>query len=256
MNKGKDKLKKKLAFSRGCGEEEQLHDPSCRGNRGDAGALPLGMGTAAASFISHDGPLLAPLTLYSPPMPRRARTPPLPHFFGAFSFPPRRGRPRPPLPASRSLLAEAPLGGPARLGPAPRPRPRAVPAPPPPPPLPGPAGGRRATREPGRARSSRAAAAPSPPSRPPASASSGLLRSGSPTAGSRSGLGKVGRDRPPISSEGAGMLLSKINSLAHLRTGTGGELHSAKLQPGKRTGPVLPGPVRCRGWTVGPRAER
>uniref|UniRef100_A0A663FEP6 Serine/threonine-protein kinase n=1 Tax=Aquila chrysaetos chrysaetos TaxID=223781 RepID=A0A663FEP6_AQUCH len=30
------------------------------------------------------------------------------------------------------------------------------------------------------------------------------------------------------------MLLSKINSLAHLRSGTGGELHAAKLQPGER----------------------
>ncbi|XP_076214245.1 serine/threonine-protein kinase pim-1 isoform X3 [Aptenodytes patagonicus] len=30
------------------------------------------------------------------------------------------------------------------------------------------------------------------------------------------------------------MLLSKINSLAHLRSGTGGELHTAKLQPGER----------------------
>ncbi|NWQ94427.1 PIM1 kinase, partial [Burhinus bistriatus] len=35
-----------------------------------------------------------------------------------------------------------------------------------------------------------------------------------------------------------GMLLSKINSLAHLRTGTGGELHSAKLQPGKEKEPL------------------
>ncbi|XP_074706605.1 serine/threonine-protein kinase pim-1 [Strix aluco] len=34
------------------------------------------------------------------------------------------------------------------------------------------------------------------------------------------------------------MLLSKINSLAHLRSGTGGELHAAKLQPGKEKGPL------------------
>ncbi|NWH22025.1 PIM1 kinase, partial [Grus americana] len=35
-----------------------------------------------------------------------------------------------------------------------------------------------------------------------------------------------------------GMLLSKINSLAHLRSGTGGELHTAKLQPGKEKEPL------------------
>ncbi|KAM6399114.1 serine/threonine-protein kinase pim-1 [Rhynochetos jubatus] len=34
------------------------------------------------------------------------------------------------------------------------------------------------------------------------------------------------------------MLLSQINSLAHLRTGTGGELHSANLQPGKEKEPL------------------
>uniref|UniRef100_A0A663FEQ2 Serine/threonine-protein kinase pim-1 n=1 Tax=Aquila chrysaetos chrysaetos TaxID=223781 RepID=A0A663FEQ2_AQUCH len=34
------------------------------------------------------------------------------------------------------------------------------------------------------------------------------------------------------------MLLSKINSLAHLRSGTGGELHAAKLQPGKEKEPL------------------
>ncbi|XP_074781496.1 serine/threonine-protein kinase pim-1 [Athene noctua] len=34
------------------------------------------------------------------------------------------------------------------------------------------------------------------------------------------------------------MLLSKINSLAHLRSGTGGERHAAKLQPGKEKGPL------------------
>lgn len=37
----------------------------------------------------------------------------------------------------------------------------------------------------------------------------------------------------PKSGEGAGMLLS---SLAHLRSGTGGELHNPKLQPGERDG--------------------
>ncbi|NXT32321.1 PIM1 kinase, partial [Pelecanoides urinatrix] len=42
----------------------------------------------------------------------------------------------------------------------------------------------------------------------------------------------------PKSGEGAGMLLSKINSLAHLRSGTGGELHTAKLQPGKEKEPL------------------
>ncbi|NXL54005.1 PIM1 kinase, partial [Podilymbus podiceps] len=35
-----------------------------------------------------------------------------------------------------------------------------------------------------------------------------------------------------------GMLLSKINSLAHLRSGTGGELHTGKLQPGKEKEPL------------------
>ncbi|NXF37783.1 PIM1 kinase, partial [Nyctibius bracteatus] len=35
-----------------------------------------------------------------------------------------------------------------------------------------------------------------------------------------------------------GMLLSKINPLAHLRSGTGGELHTAKLQPGKEKEPL------------------
>ncbi|NXD65609.1 PIM1 kinase, partial [Eolophus roseicapillus] len=35
-----------------------------------------------------------------------------------------------------------------------------------------------------------------------------------------------------------GMLLSKINSLAHLRSGTGGELHAAKLQAGKEKEPL------------------
>ncbi|NXT29578.1 PIM1 kinase, partial [Syrrhaptes paradoxus] len=35
-----------------------------------------------------------------------------------------------------------------------------------------------------------------------------------------------------------GMLLSQINPLAHLRSGTGGELHSAKLQPGKEWEPL------------------
>ncbi|KAM7082688.1 serine/threonine-protein kinase pim-1 [Ciconia boyciana] len=34
------------------------------------------------------------------------------------------------------------------------------------------------------------------------------------------------------------MLLSKINSLTHLRSGTGGELHTAKLQPGKEKEPL------------------
>ncbi|KAM6295287.1 serine/threonine-protein kinase pim-1 [Aegotheles albertisi] len=34
------------------------------------------------------------------------------------------------------------------------------------------------------------------------------------------------------------MLLSKISSLAHLRSGTGGELHTAKLQPGKEKEPL------------------
>ncbi|XP_041869256.1 serine/threonine-protein kinase pim-1, partial [Corvus kubaryi] len=34
------------------------------------------------------------------------------------------------------------------------------------------------------------------------------------------------------------MLLSKITSLAHLRSGTGGELHPAKLQPGKEKEPL------------------
>ncbi|XP_037266539.1 serine/threonine-protein kinase pim-1 [Falco biarmicus] len=34
------------------------------------------------------------------------------------------------------------------------------------------------------------------------------------------------------------MLLSKINSLAHLRSGPGGELHAAKLQPGKEKEPL------------------
>ncbi|KAF4800536.1 hypothetical protein TURU_043305 [Turdus rufiventris] len=34
------------------------------------------------------------------------------------------------------------------------------------------------------------------------------------------------------------MLLSKITSLAHLRSGTAGELHSAKLQPGKEKEPL------------------
>ncbi|XP_050767301.1 serine/threonine-protein kinase pim-1 isoform X2 [Gymnogyps californianus] len=34
------------------------------------------------------------------------------------------------------------------------------------------------------------------------------------------------------------MLLSKINSLSHLRSGTGGELHTAKLQPGKEREPL------------------
>ncbi|NWX45142.1 PIM1 kinase, partial [Steatornis caripensis] len=35
-----------------------------------------------------------------------------------------------------------------------------------------------------------------------------------------------------------GMLLSKINSLTHLRSGTGGELHAAKLQSGKEKEPL------------------
>ncbi|NWZ10094.1 PIM1 kinase, partial [Agelaius phoeniceus] len=35
-----------------------------------------------------------------------------------------------------------------------------------------------------------------------------------------------------------GMLLSKITSLAHLRSGTAGELHPAKIQPGKEKEPL------------------
>ncbi|NXQ97103.1 PIM1 kinase, partial [Sagittarius serpentarius] len=35
-----------------------------------------------------------------------------------------------------------------------------------------------------------------------------------------------------------GMLLSKINSLTHLRSGTGGELHTAKLQPEQEKEPL------------------
>ncbi|NXR77316.1 PIM1 kinase, partial [Pycnonotus jocosus] len=35
-----------------------------------------------------------------------------------------------------------------------------------------------------------------------------------------------------------GMLLSKITSLAHLRSGSAGELHPAKLQPGKEKEPL------------------
>ncbi|NXG00210.1 PIM1 kinase, partial [Sakesphorus luctuosus] len=35
-----------------------------------------------------------------------------------------------------------------------------------------------------------------------------------------------------------GMLLSKITSLAHLRSSTGAELHPAKLQPGKEKEPL------------------
>ncbi|NXK97001.1 PIM1 kinase, partial [Formicarius rufipectus] len=35
-----------------------------------------------------------------------------------------------------------------------------------------------------------------------------------------------------------GMLLSKITSLAHLRSGTAAELHAAKLQPGKEKEPL------------------
>ncbi|NWX56673.1 PIM1 kinase, partial [Promerops cafer] len=35
-----------------------------------------------------------------------------------------------------------------------------------------------------------------------------------------------------------GMLLSKITSLAHLRSGTAAELHPAKLQPGKEKEPL------------------
>ncbi|NXU53530.1 PIM1 kinase, partial [Turnix velox] len=35
-----------------------------------------------------------------------------------------------------------------------------------------------------------------------------------------------------------GMLLSKINSLAHLRSGNGGELHGNKIQTGKEKEPL------------------
>ncbi|XP_075030482.1 serine/threonine-protein kinase pim-1 [Calonectris borealis] len=116
-----------------------------------------------------------------------------------------------------------------------------------PPLLPGPAGGRRATREPGSARSSRAAAAPYPPScrQAPASFVPGSPARppplGSPTAGTEPAVPGPVREVPgpaPKSGEGAGMLLSKINSLAHLRSGTGGELHTAKLQPGKEKEPL------------------
>lgn len=126
-----------------------------------------------------------------------------------------------------------------RGGPAPRrspPRPR-------PPLLPEPAGGRRATPERGSAGSSPAAPAASPPRcrQPTASTCPGSPARprplGSPTAGTEAPLPGPVREVPGPATklgEGTGMLLSKINSLAHLRSGTGGELHSAKLQPGTR----------------------
>ncbi|XP_061298492.1 serine/threonine-protein kinase pim-1 isoform X1 [Pezoporus flaviventris] len=50
------------------------------------------------------------------------------------------------------------------------------------------------------------------------------------------------------------MLLSKISSLAHLRSGTGGELHAAKLQAGKGgncPAPLGPGRRVGAGWSPG-----
>ncbi|XP_065710521.1 serine/threonine-protein kinase pim-1 isoform X1 [Patagioenas fasciata] len=120
---------------------------------------------------------------------------------------------------------------------------RRSPARPRPPLLPEPAGGRRATPERGSAGSSPAAPAASPPRCRQATASTcpgSPARPqplGSPTAGTEAPLPGPVREVPGPATklgEGSGMLLSKINSLAHLRSGTGGELHSAKLQPGTR----------------------
>ncbi|KAM6311222.1 LOW QUALITY PROTEIN: serine/threonine-protein kinase pim-1-like [Podargus strigoides] len=112
--------------------------------------------------------------------------------------------------------------------------------------LPRSAGDRRATRELGRARSSRPVAARKPPRCSPAAASSPgspapALPLGSPTAGTEAPVPGPVREVPrpaPKSGEGAGAQLSQNNSLAHRRSGAGGELPTGEPQPGKEKEPL------------------
>ncbi|KAM6311221.1 serine/threonine-protein kinase pim-1-like [Podargus strigoides] len=114
--------------------------------------------------------------------------------------------------------------------------------------LPKPAGDRRAPRRRGRGRCGRtaAAAARKPPRCSPAAASSPgspapALPLGSPTAGTEAPVPGPVREVPrpaPKSGEGAGAQLSQNNSLAHRRSGAGGELPTGEPQPGKEKEPL------------------